>query len=104
METPEATGGEVEVAYALPERQRVVLLPLPASGLTAGEAVQRSGLLEEFPEIARQPFALGIYGEVCDQSRLLRAGDRVEIYRPLRNDPKALRRERAAKSPRKGRR
>lgn len=100
---PEAVRA-VEVAYALPERQRVVTLPLPDSGLTAGEAVDRSGLLQEFPEIAAHALVLGIYGSVCDPSRPLRDGDRVEIYRPLRHDPRASRRERAAQTRRKPRR
>jgi putative ubiquitin-RnfH superfamily antitoxin RatB of RatAB toxin-antitoxin module len=86
----------VEVAYALPDRQRVVALDLPVDGLTAGQAVQRSGLLEEFPQIAAQALALAVFGVVCEPERPLRAGDRVEILRPLRHDPRALRRERAA--------
>jgi putative ubiquitin-RnfH superfamily antitoxin RatB of RatAB toxin-antitoxin module len=87
----------IEVACALPERQRVVRLELPPAGLTAGEAVELSGLLGEFPAIATRPLVLGIYGTVCDACRPLRAGDRVEIYRPLRNDPRAARRARAAR-------
>ena len=86
----------VEVAYALPDRQRVVVLELPVEGLTAADAVQRSGLLQEFPQISGQPLVLGVFGEVCAGDRSLRAGDRVEILRPLRHDPRASRRERAA--------
>ena len=99
-----AAAGKVEVVYALPHRQCVIELPLPPVGVTAREAVQRSGLLAEFPELAAQPLVLGIYGAVCDGERPLRDGDRVEIYRPLKQDPRALRRERAAAAPRKGRR
>ena len=86
----------VEVVYALPDKQRVVRVPLPACGLTAAEALDRSGLLHEFPEIAARPLVLGIYGVACELSRPLRDGDRVEVYRPLAHDPRALRRERAA--------
>jgi putative ubiquitin-RnfH superfamily antitoxin RatB of RatAB toxin-antitoxin module len=88
----------VEVVYALPDQQRVVTLALPVEGLTAGQAVQRSGLLQEFPQIAAQPLALAVFGVTCDAERCLRDGDRVEILRPLRHDPRALRRERAASS------
>lgn len=95
--------GRVEVVYALPERQRVVELVIPPSGLTAREAVERSGLLVEFPGLAAQPLVLGIFGAVCDGERRLRDGDRVEIYRPLKHDPRTLRRERAAGMPRGGR-
>ena len=95
--------GTVEVVYALPDRQRVVCLDLPACGMSAGEAVKRSGLLEEFPAIRDSELVIGIFGAVCDPARALRDGERVEIYRALRHDPRALRRERAAAAPRKGR-
>jgi putative ubiquitin-RnfH superfamily antitoxin RatB of RatAB toxin-antitoxin module len=102
-ETPSGGRPTVEVAYALPDRQRVVTLPLPVSGLTAGEAVERSGLLQEFPEITTHALVLGVYGAICEASRPLRDGDRVEIYRPLPHDPRATRRERVAQTRRKPR-
>ena len=89
---------KVEVVYALPARQCVVTLELPAGGLTAGQAVERSGLLQEFPEIAERVLELAVYGVPCDADRSLRADDRVEILRSLRRDPRASRRERAAAS------
>lgn len=93
---------QVEVVYALPDRQRVVTVALPAQGLTAQAAMEQSGLTVEFPEILSQPLVLGVFGAICAPDRPLRAGDRVEIYRPLRNDPRATRRERVASTPRKG--
>jgi putative ubiquitin-RnfH superfamily antitoxin RatB of RatAB toxin-antitoxin module len=92
---PELPG--VEVAYALPSRQRVVSLPL-AEGMTALEAVRASGLLGEFPEIDPAALALGIWGRPVDASQRLQAGDRIEIYRPLRFDPRVARRQAAASS------
>ena len=86
----------VEVVYALPSCQRLVTVRL-APGMTAGEAVRASGLLEEFPELDADALALGIYGGRVEASQPLRAEDRVEIYRPLRVDPRAARR-RAAQS------
>jgi putative ubiquitin-RnfH superfamily antitoxin RatB of RatAB toxin-antitoxin module len=41
---------------------------------------------------------VGIFGKLCDLNQLLKAGDRVEIYRALHNDPKEARRQRAAKN------
>ena len=38
---------------------------------------------------------VGIFGELCDRAAVPRDGDRIEIYRPLRSDPKESRRERA---------
>jgi hypothetical protein len=92
----------VEVAYARPDRQWVVRVPLQ-DGLTAFAAVLASGLLEECPELAEQPLLLGIYGQRVDGARVLRDAERVEIYRPLRNDPRDARR-RASRSARPGRR
>jgi len=84
----------VEVAYACSERQYLVTLELEAN-MTAGEALRKSGLLERFPEIALAACKLGIYGRPVAPERVLKAGERVEIYRPLKFDPKEVRRERA---------
>lgn len=85
----------VEVAYALPERQLVVPVEVP-TGTTALEAVRLSGIEEQFREIDLETNRLGVFGKLCAPDRILAAGDRVEIYRPLKADPKARRRERAA--------
>ncbi len=84
----------VEVAYARPERQRLVTVEL-AAGATARDAVYASGLAEEFPEIDPERAPLGVFGQACFGDAVLRAGDRVEIYRPLEIDPKEARRLRA---------
>ncbi len=39
--------------------------------------------------------AVGVYGEARPREQVLKAGDRVEIYRALAVDPKAARRARA---------
>jgi putative ubiquitin-RnfH superfamily antitoxin RatB of RatAB toxin-antitoxin module len=92
-------GRRVEVVYALPDRQSVVTVPLPESGMTALDAVERSGLLDQFPELRDQALVLGVYGAVCASDRPLRDRDRVEIYRPLKVDPRAQRKQRAAANP-----
>jgi putative ubiquitin-RnfH superfamily antitoxin RatB of RatAB toxin-antitoxin module len=86
----------VSVVYALPDRQALRELELPDSA-TVAEAVARSGLLEQFPEIRSTPLACAIYGRAVVDSQVLRAGDRVEILRPLRVDPKESRRRAAAR-------
>lgn len=97
--------GRVEVVYALPDRQRVVVLPW-REGLTAGAALEASGLRREFPVLEQQALLLGIYGRRVDAAHPLRAGDRVEIYRPLMHDPREARRmaAQAARPARRGRR
>jgi putative ubiquitin-RnfH superfamily antitoxin RatB of RatAB toxin-antitoxin module len=84
----------VEVVYALPDRQRVVCVPL-RDGMTALEAVRAAGLEREFPEIAGRDLVLGIYGRRVSATQVLRSGDRVEIYRPLKFDPRDARRKAA---------
>jgi putative ubiquitin-RnfH superfamily antitoxin RatB of RatAB toxin-antitoxin module len=84
----------VEVAYALPERQTLLRLEVP-EGTTAEEAIKRSGILEIHPEIDLGTSKIGIFAKPVPTSRVLRAGDRVEIYRPLIADPKAVRKQRA---------
>jgi putative ubiquitin-RnfH superfamily antitoxin RatB of RatAB toxin-antitoxin module len=86
---------QVEVAYARPERQVILSVEVP-SGTTAQEAIRLSGIEEEFPEIDLAKNRIGVFGKLCKPDRVLQAGERVEIYRPLTADPKQVRRELAA--------
>jgi len=98
MDAPENDEIHVEVAYAIPERQHVAALTLPA-GSTAIEAVRASGIEQEFPGLSvDEGTRLGVFGQVIAHSTPLQEGDRVEIYRPLLADPKAVRKARAARS------
>jgi putative ubiquitin-RnfH superfamily antitoxin RatB of RatAB toxin-antitoxin module len=85
----------IEVAYALPERQEVVPLALPA-GSTVQQAVEASGLPAQHPEIDLAKGKFGIYSKLARLDTVLRDRDRVEIYRPLIADPKEVRKQRAA--------
>ena len=87
---------DVEVAYATPEQQMIVTLKMP-EGVTAEQAIEASGLLTHFSEIAWDDIKVGIFGSICKLDQQLRQADRVEIYRPLIHDPKEARRQRAAK-------
>jgi len=87
---------EVEVAYAKPEAQ-VILTIFVAEGTTLEQAVKLSGVLDHYQDINNSELKLGIFGVVCKPNQTLRHGDRVEIYRPLRRDPKEARRNRANK-------
>lgn len=86
----------VEVACALPDRQALLRLDVP-QGSTAREAVARSKIGEQFPELELDDAPLGVFGQHVEADYALRPGDRVEIYRPLIADPKAARRKRASK-------
>jgi len=84
----------VEVAYALPEEQ--VVIPLSVEGgTTLEQAIARSGVLEQFPDIDLGENKVGIFGKLAKRDTPLREGDRVEIYRPLIADPKEVRKQRA---------
>ncbi len=86
----------VTVVYspAAREVQEVCLeLTAPCSVLAA---LQQSGLLAVFPEIDSLQTAVGVWGRKAGLDQLLRDQDRVEVYRPLRVDPKVARRERFA--------
>lgn len=85
----------VEVAYALPQKQEVLSLKV-RSGAQVSEAIARSGILQDFPEIDLASAKVGIYGKQVKLDAVLRDKDRIEIYRPLIADPKEIRKKRAA--------
>ena len=88
----------IEVAYALPDKQRIVKLDVP-SGTTALQAVSMSQLDEVFDDLVVGPdIKLGVWGKAVTGDRVLAMGERVEIYRPLLIDPKEVRKARAARA------
>lgn len=90
---------DVEVVYATVDRQCLLSMTV-AQGTTVRAAVVASGMGREFPEVDLANCPVGIFGkQVPDpDSRVLQAGDRIEMYRPLLADPKEIRRQRAAKA------
>ncbi len=84
----------VEITYALPQKQELVHLMLPA-GSTVQQAIEASGLAQKHPEIDLAKNKVGVYGKLAKLDTPLRDRDRVEIYRPLIADPKEVRRKRA---------
>lgn len=87
----------VEVVYALSERQYLRPVTL-AEGSTVEQAIVASGLLELRRDIDLQTNKVGIYSKAAKLTDTVNDGDRVEIYRPLIADPKALRRQRAERA------
>lgn len=88
---------KIVIVYALPDRQVVRGMEV-GEGTTLAAAVELSGLLAEFPEINLGMNPMGIYGRVIAKDAVLRDGDRIEIYRPLRVEPKEARRKRQQKA------
>jgi putative ubiquitin-RnfH superfamily antitoxin RatB of RatAB toxin-antitoxin module len=85
----------VEVAYALPERQVIRAVNVD-KGTTIGAAIVQSGIMMDFPDLELEGADVGIFGKAAQMTTVLQDGDRVEIYRPLIADPKEVRRKRAA--------
>lgn len=91
-------GLKVEVVCAQAKCQHVVALVVD-EGASAGDAARASGLIPIHAVADGTPLRLGIYGKSVSPDTVLRDGDRVEIYRPLKIDPKAARRAMAARKP-----
>lgn len=86
----------IQVCYAMPDAQLLRELSVPA-GATVQLAVERSGVLDDVPQIDLAVCRVGVYGKLKPLDAVLREHDRVEIYRPLIADPKESRRKRAGK-------
>ncbi len=81
----------VGVAYADRFKQTWLKLDVP-DGSTLRDAIERSGLLNQFPEIDLESNKVGIFGRLTKLDAKLNDGDRVEIYRPITADPETVER------------
>jgi uncharacterized protein len=86
----------VEVVYIDPPREFLCAVEL-AEGAVVADALAASGLAREFPLLDLATAPVGIFSRPATLRTALRAGDRVEVYRALKVDPKEVRRRRAAK-------
>jgi putative ubiquitin-RnfH superfamily antitoxin RatB of RatAB toxin-antitoxin module len=80
---------KVSVAYATPARQFWMTLDLP-DGAKVKDAIDRSGVLNQFPDIDLGRQKVGVFSKITALDAALENGDRVEIYRPLTADPKKV--------------
>lgn len=87
----------IQVCYALPEGESAVSELSMAVGVTVREAIYASGLLQRFPEINLDSQKVGVFGKIRSLDDTLVNLDRVEIYRPLKVDPKVARQRRVEK-------
>lgn len=89
---------QIEVAYALPEKQMIIPLTVK-KGTTMYDAVVQSGIAAKFEGLDVEAVPMGVFGkaERKPKERVLEEGERVELYRPLIADPKEVRKKRAAK-------
>jgi len=88
----------VAVVQTTPQSTSTIELSLP-TGATVADALQGvAGTLGAGP-VRQWSDNVGIFGQRCALHRVLRDGDRVEIYRPLAMDAKSARRVRASAAP-----
>lgn len=84
---------KIEIVYVAvgqnPLRAEVIFV----AGMTVANALDQSGLLDSHPELVGMP--VGVFSRAVSLDTLVKAGDRVEIYRPLLLDPMETRRQRA---------
>ena len=91
----------VTVAIALPQAQEVIEVEL-AQGASIADALALARVAQRWPGLDLGN--VGVWGRVARPQTRLRDGDRVEVYRPIRADAKAMRRARAGiKAPRRSR-
>lgn len=83
----------VEVAYALPDEQKIISLEVEKNS-TIETVIDRSGILECYPEIDLMKQKVGIFGRVKKLTDKVVAHDRIEIYRGLITNPMEARRKR----------
>ncbi|TLP44274.1 RnfH family protein [Cohaesibacter sp. CAU 1516] len=76
----------IGVAYVTPIHKVWIRMEMP-DDCSAEEAITRSGILTQFPEIDLSAQKVGIFGRIVKLTQRLEDGDRVEIYRPITVDP-----------------
>ena len=82
----------VEVVYAEPGHQTRVAVHVEP-GTSAADVIEQSGVLKLHPEIDLAKNRIGIFSRLIKPGYAVAAGDRVEIYRPLKIDPREARRQ-----------
>lgn len=92
----------IEITYALPDKQTLLSLFISPE-TTVEEAIEQSGILQLHNDIDLRSNRVGIWYKTTKLTTLLKAGDRIEIYRPLIADPKEVRKLRAEKAKEEGR-
>jgi uncharacterized protein len=77
---------QVGIAYSEPNQQVWLNIEVPESS-TVKEAIEKSGILKQFPHVDLEAQRVGIFGKLAKLDAPLKPGDRVEIYRPIIADP-----------------
>ena len=86
----------VEVVYAATAQQWQLEIEVPV-GTTLRGVLERARVFERLPVDVAQSMSYGIFGVACGLDTVVGDGDRIEIYRPLVDDPKVIRRRRGTR-------
>lgn len=99
-----ADGGPLAVTLVYSPAARAVFEQhlLLAAGATVQQVLDASELAARYPALDLRSAEVGIWGRIVDLAQTVQHGDRVEIYRPLKVDPKVARRERFAQQGSRG--
>ncbi len=87
----------IEILYATAAQSYLLSVAVPI-GSTIAQGIEASGILEQCPDIDLTQNKVGIFSKLKSPDDLLKEGDRIEIYRPLKIDPMEARRRRVKNS------
>ena len=77
---------QIGVAYSEPGQQLWLNIEVPDDA-TVRDAIERSGVLKQFPHIDLDSQKVGVFGRLVKLDAVLKPGDRIEIYRAIIADP-----------------
>ena len=80
---------QIGVAYSEPGQQIWLNIEVPDAS-TVTEAIERSGILKQFPHIDLAAQKVGVFGRLVKLDAALKPGDRIEIYRAIIADPETV--------------
>jgi uncharacterized protein len=80
---------QIGVAYSEPGQQIWLNIEVP-DGSSVKEAVERSGILKQFPHIDLGVQKVGVFGRLVKLDAAVKPGDRIEIYRGIIADPETV--------------
>lgn len=84
---------QIAIAYSDPVQQAWLRIDVPEDS-TVEQAIVKSGILRQFPDIDLEAQAVGIFGKLAKLDAGLKPGDRIEIYRSITADPATVPRRR----------
>ena len=80
---------QIGVAYSEPSQQIWLNIEVPDDA-SVSEAIDRSGILKQFPHIDLSAQKVGVFGRLVKLDAKLKPGDRIEIYRGIIADPETV--------------